>query len=85
MIKLKMTKAVSGMVVSMGVCKIAWNIIEATTPASTSKIMKACIVVGGSVLVNMVSNSTITYMEHQIDGFAAGFKKGMTKTEVKLD
>ena len=67
-----------GFVVSVGVGAIVGNLVKSTTPADTSKIIKACIKVGGFVLSSACGEIASNYTGDQIDEaviFAEGFIK----------
>ena len=67
-----------GFVVSVGVGAIVGNLVKSTTPADTSKIIKACIKVGGFVLSSACGEIASNYTDDQIDEaviFAEGFIK----------
>ena len=67
-----------GFVVSVGVGAIVGNLVKSTTPADTSKIIKACIKVGGFVLSSACGEMASNYTDDQIDEaviFAEGFIK----------
>ena len=67
-----------GLIVSVGVGAIVGNLVKSTTPADTSKIIKACIKVGSLVLTGAVGDLASKYTDEQIDEaviFAEGFIK----------
>ena len=76
-----MVKGAGELIVQIGVGKIVWNIIDATTPVGTGKFAKICVTVGGAVLVNMTTNAAVAHVEQGANRFVAGLKKSMIKTE----
>jgi len=60
-------KTVGGLVISVGVSAIISNVVRATTPARIGVFTKVCMIVGGLVLANMVSDEAVKYAEQKID------------------
>lgn len=79
--KLETVKMVGGLIVSIGVGTIVTNIIGCTTPANTSKLGKACIYVGGTVIGWIAKDAATTYAEKKFDETVNTIKGFMAKTK----
>ena len=79
--KLEMVKTIGGLVVSIGVGAVVSNIINYTTPENTSKLGKACIYVGGTVIGWMAKEAATTYAEKKFDETVNNIKGFMAKTK----
>ena len=77
--KIEMVKGASEFVLTMGVSKICWNVIEATMPAGTGKLAKVLVTAGGLVLSNMATEAAIDHVEKKVGGFITEVKENMEK------
>ncbi|MDF2800183.1 MAG: hypothetical protein K0S61_86 [Anaerocolumna sp.] len=60
-------KAVSNIIVSVGVGAIVKNAIKYTTPGPLKLATKVCMGIGGFVLTSMISEAATKYTESKID------------------
>jgi hypothetical protein len=79
--KLKLIKKVAGVVVSIGVGAIVNNVVKSTTPSTTSKIMKVCIMIGSFVLGGMISDKATEHAENMITKTAKDVKDALNEPE----
>ena len=79
MSKIEMVKAIGGIVVSVGVAAIMGNLVKATTPVNTSLIGRVCILIGGAVLTDMVTDVAAEHAEKKMNDAIASFKKEMSE------
>ena len=77
--KIEMVKGASEFVLTMGVSKICWNVIEATMPAGTGKLAKVLVTAGGLVLSNMATEAAIDHVESKVNKAIAEVKEHMEK------
>lgn len=82
--KLKLIKKVAGVVVSIGVGAIVNNVIKSTTPSTTSKVMKICIMIGSFVLGGMISDKAVDHTEKMITKTAKDVKEALNEPEVEI-
>lgn len=67
---LKVVKGVGGLVISVGIGAVAANLIKATTPEGTKRIMKICISVGSFFVTGACAAAASDQFEGTIDKIA---------------
>ena len=72
--KLEIFKAISEIVVSIGVGSLVGNTIKMTTDPEAGKFKKVAIGIGGFVISNMVSDLATKYTSERIDDAAVRVK-----------
>lgn len=77
--KIEMVKGVGEFIITMGVSKVCWNIVEATMPAGTGKLAKVIVTVGGAVISNMATEAAIDHVEKKVNSAIAEVKEKMEK------
>lgn len=79
---LLIVKAVTDVVVSVGVGAVVGNAIKAGTPANTHVVKRVAIGIGGFVLSGMVSDYASKYATGVIDNTTASVRKILNKPEI---
>lgn len=78
---IELVKSIGGLVVSFGSGAITGNLIKATTPEDTKKIIKICIGLSGCFISTLVGDAASDKFEGAIDKVVETMKDWANKSE----
>lgn len=78
----KAVKIVGGLVITIGVSTVVANLIRVTTPETTNKIIKACVVVGSCIVAGMAADAASAQFENSVNK-AVAIAKAFTQYDPK--
>lgn len=82
--KIKVLKAGSKFIGTIGVGMIVRNIVKTTTPINMNIIQKVCIGVGGFALSGIIGDQAVDYIDKELDSAIKMVKESLDEIKVKI-